>query len=118
MVTKSRSFVLPATSTSTAEPTSAEVGASSVAADIAVVATRVLSRSLGRARQLPHHVVQDAAMLEVFALLGRVDTHAGLEADRRPRRWCRDDRHLFRSAAIEPDDLVAFASGEAERLRR
>ena len=41
MVTKSRSFVLPATFTSTAEPTPAEVGASSVAAAIAVVATKV-----------------------------------------------------------------------------
>src|SRR5687768_321213 len=72
-----------------------------------------LSR-FARGRQLTQHVVQDAAMLEVLALLRRVDADANFELDRRAGRRRGDHSHHLRRATVQADDLEALLAGEAE----
>src|SRR6185436_3647779 len=86
----------------------------------AILTCSVMAPSSGcfaRRRQLAQHVVQDAAMLEVLALLRSVDAHAHFELDRRARRGRCNDGDDFRRAAVQPDDLERLLAGQAERLR-
>src|SRR5579863_9227244 len=68
------------------------------------------------ARELAQHERQDAAVAEIFALLGRVDTHAHFEADRAAAGRRGDDDGAAGVDAVEAGDLVALAASQAERL--
>src|SRR5215218_973864 len=73
----------------------------------------VATTSACRLHELAQHELQDAAVLEVVALLGRVDAHLGGEL-----RVARLDRDLLGVAAVEAADRDLLLAREAQRLRR
>src|SRR5690606_25650381 len=77
----------------------------------------VRSGGLARSRELTQDVMQDAPVLEVLALLGRVDANTRLELDRRTGLGRGDDGDHLGRTAVETDDLVALLARQAERLR-
>ena len=64
--------------------------------------------------ELSDHVLQDAAVLEVVALLRRVDANACLELDRCARGRSRHDGHDLCGSAVQADDLETLLAGESE----
>ena len=61
--------------------------------------------------------MQDAAVTEIFPLLGSIDAHPGVETNRRGgsgRRRYGDD---FAGTGCEADDVIRFLAGEPQRLR-
>src|ERR1700683_3875985 len=70
-----------------------------------------------RCGQLPQHVLQDAAVAKVLALLRRVDAHACLKANGLCLRGRGGDGDHARLAALKPADLKHFVSVDSQRLR-
>src|SRR6478736_5157737 len=75
------------------------------------------SGSLADCRELAQHIVQDAAVLVVLALLGGVDAHARLELQRRPFQRRSRDGHGLAGWIAAADDVETFLSGEPQRRR-
>src|SRR5258708_39652312 len=67
--------------------------------------------------KLAQDIVQDAAVLEIFALLGGVDANLQLETQRRAGIGCRDDRDRFSPALRQALRGESFPARQAQRPR-
>jgi len=67
-----------------------------------------------RCSKLPQHVLQDAAVAEVLALLWSIDAHARRKADRIRTRHCCTDIHRAGLAAVQPGNVENLATRQSQ----